>query len=110
MPTTMAELALRSLREYCDIPLVTTRPGSEAAATTWPRHLLDVCAWCTGRRIVVLAGGQHAAVLRDGTHGLLQVTWLQDATTWIVLTAEEAVADDAALALADELAAQARPS
>jgi hypothetical protein len=36
MPTTMAALALRSLREYWLMPLVTTRPGSEVAATTVP--------------------------------------------------------------------------
>ena len=34
MPTTMPALALRSLREYWLMPLVTTRPGSEVAATT----------------------------------------------------------------------------
>ena len=33
---TSAELALRSAREYWLMPLVTTRPGSEVAATTWP--------------------------------------------------------------------------
>ena len=31
-----AALALRSLREYWLMPLVTTRPGSEVAATTVP--------------------------------------------------------------------------
>ena len=36
MPTTMPALALRSLREYWLMPLVTTRPGSEVAATTVP--------------------------------------------------------------------------
>jgi hypothetical protein len=36
MPTTIAALALRSLREYWLMPLVTTRPGSLAAATTVP--------------------------------------------------------------------------
>ncbi len=35
-PTTMPALALRSLREYWLMPLVTTRPGSEVAATTVP--------------------------------------------------------------------------
>ena len=34
--TTMPLLALRSAREYWLMPLVTTRPGSEVAATTWP--------------------------------------------------------------------------
>ena len=36
MPTTMPALALRSSREYWLMPLVTTRPGSEVAATTVP--------------------------------------------------------------------------
>ena len=36
MPTTMPALALRSLREYWLMPLVTTRPTSEVAATTVP--------------------------------------------------------------------------
>ena len=36
MPTTMPLLALRSLREYWLMPLVTTRPSSEVAATTVP--------------------------------------------------------------------------
>lgn len=36
MPTTMPALALRSLREYWLMPLVTTPPGSDAAATTVP--------------------------------------------------------------------------
>src|SRR5512141_2872556 len=36
MPTTIALLALRSLREYWLMPLVTTRPGSDVAATTVP--------------------------------------------------------------------------
>jgi len=36
MPHTSAALALRSLREYWLMPLVTTRPGSEVAATTVP--------------------------------------------------------------------------
>ncbi|MNN34786.1 hypothetical protein D3C81_1486070 [compost metagenome] len=36
MPTTRPELALRSLREYWLMPLVTTRFGSEVAATTVP--------------------------------------------------------------------------
>ena len=36
MPTTMPALALRSLREYWLMPLVTTRPGSLVAATTVP--------------------------------------------------------------------------
>ena len=35
-PTTMPALALRSLREYWLMPLVTSRPGSDAAATTVP--------------------------------------------------------------------------
>ncbi len=34
MPTTSPELALRSAREYWLMPLVTTRPGSDVAATT----------------------------------------------------------------------------
>ena len=36
MPTTMPALALRSLREYWLMPLVTTQPASEAEATTVP--------------------------------------------------------------------------
>ena len=36
MATTMPALALRSLREYWLMPLVTTRCGSEVAATTVP--------------------------------------------------------------------------
>jgi hypothetical protein len=36
MPTTMPLLAFRSLREYWLMPFVTTRPGSEVAATTVP--------------------------------------------------------------------------
>ena len=36
MPTTMPALALRSAREYWLMPLVTTRPGSDVAATTVP--------------------------------------------------------------------------
>jgi hypothetical protein len=37
MPTTMPALALRSLRLYWLMPLVTTRPGlAEVAATTVP--------------------------------------------------------------------------
>jgi hypothetical protein len=36
MPTTMPAFALRSLREYWLMPLVTTRWGSEVAATTVP--------------------------------------------------------------------------
>jgi hypothetical protein len=36
MPTTMPAFALRSLREYWLMPLVTTRPGSDVAATTVP--------------------------------------------------------------------------
>ena len=54
MPTTMAELALRSLREYCDMPLVTTRPSSDVAATTVPPGhmqklytLRPFAQWCT---------------------------------------------------------------
>lgn len=54
MPTTMPALALRSLREYWLMPLVTTRPGSEVAATTVPPgHMQKLYterplrAWCT---------------------------------------------------------------
>ena len=36
IPTTMPLFALRSAWEYWLMPLVTTRPGSEAAATTVP--------------------------------------------------------------------------
>ena len=36
MPTTMPAFALRSLREYWLMPLVTTRPASDVAATTVP--------------------------------------------------------------------------
>ena len=36
MPTTRPALALRSLRLYWLMPLVTTRPGSLVAATTVP--------------------------------------------------------------------------
>jgi hypothetical protein len=49
-----ALLALRSLREYWLMPLVTTRPGSDAAATTVPPgHMQKLYtarpleAWCT---------------------------------------------------------------
>jgi len=52
--TTSAALALRSAREYWLMPLVTTRPGSEVAATTWPPgHMQKLYAarplaqWCT---------------------------------------------------------------
>ena len=51
--TTMPALALRSAREYWLMPLVTSRPGSEAAATTVPPgHMQNeytarpLLAWC----------------------------------------------------------------
>ena len=54
MPTTMPALALRSLREYWLMPLVTTRPGSLVAATTVPPGHMQklytvrpLSAWCT---------------------------------------------------------------
>mgnify|MGYP006920583013 CR=1 FL=1 len=54
MPTTMPALALRSLREYWLMPLVTTRLGSEVAATTVPPGHMQklytarpLVAWCT---------------------------------------------------------------
>ena len=40
MPTTMPALALRSLREYWLMPLVTTRCGSEVAATSEPNRVV----------------------------------------------------------------------
>ena len=40
MPTTSPALALRSLREYWLMPLVTTRPGSEVAATSEPGRVV----------------------------------------------------------------------
>ena len=40
MPTTMPALALRSLREYWLMPLVTTRCGSEVAATSEPGRVV----------------------------------------------------------------------
>ena len=41
MPTTIAALALRSLREYWLMPLVTTQPTSEVAATIYKGLGLD---------------------------------------------------------------------
>ena len=56
MPTTMPAFALRSLREYWLMPLVTTRSGSEVAATTVPPGHMQklyterpLAAWCTSR-------------------------------------------------------------
>ena len=54
MPTTMPAFALRSLREYWLMPLVTTRPASLVAATTVPPGHMQklytarpLAAWCT---------------------------------------------------------------
>lgn len=80
--------------------------GDDPATTTYPATLFEACPWCTGRRTVVLAGGQLAAIARDEPNARLHVVWLQDAETGVDLLAAASVSDETALALANEVAAQ----
>lgn len=80
--------------------------GDDPATTSYPATLFEACPWCTGRRTLLLAGGQLAAIARDEPNARLHVVWLQDAETGVDLLAAASVSDETALALANEVAAQ----
>lgn len=80
--------------------------GDDPATTTYPATLFEACPWCTGRRTLLLAGGQLAAIARDEPNARLHVVWLQDAETGVDLLAPASVSDETALAVANEVSAQ----